>query len=116
MAIAITWAEVIALAPELAAVSIDGQNQVIAQVLLEINPSAWGSDTRAKAAALWLARHMATINGKGGVAGPVTEVHAGAVGKSFGMLAQWKSLLATTRYGQEYLRLIRLWLPRFALT
>lgn len=115
MALTFAWSDVTALAPELATVSVSGQNQVIAQVLVEINPTMWGSDQKALTAALWLARHMGSINGKGG-AGFLTGVHVGQVSKSFGQLQNWKSLLALTRYGQEYLRLVRLWMPRAYLT
>jgi hypothetical protein len=115
MGISIVWDDVCALAPEFANVAVSGQDQIIAQVLLEVNPAAWGSDAKATTAALWLARHLASIYGKGGT-GHLSSVSVGSVSKSFAQLQDWKSLLATTRYGQNYLRCIRLWLPRMILT
>lgn len=114
MAITFTWADVIALAPELASVAAAGQTQVINQVLLEVNPSAWGSDARALTAALWLARHMGSVNGKGGT-GVLASVSVGQVSKSFANPMS-KLALQSTRYGTEYLRLASLWMPRCAVT
>lgn len=107
-AITITWDDVVALAPELSAISAAGQTQVLAQVALQVSVTKWGSLERANAAAVWLARHVASVSGKGG-AGALTGVTVGKISQQF---AQPLSLLAlnTTRYGMEYMRLARLWL------
>lgn len=112
--ITITWDDVTALAPELATVSAIGQAQILAQVALQVTPAKWGSLEWANAGACWLARHIASLYGKGGT-GVVTEVHAGSVGKSF---ASPMSMVAlqSTRYGMEFLQLAKARLQRFAVT
>lgn len=112
MAYTITWEEVTALAPELASVSSAGQAQILAQVQMEVAESKWGSPERAKTAAIWLARHMATFRG-GSTAG-LSSISVGGVSKSFAGASE--SDFAQTKYGKEYLRLLKLWMPRFLLT
>lgn len=109
----ITWSAVIALAPELASVSLEGQSQVLDQVKAEISVTGWGSLKNANAGALWLARHIATFYGKGGT-GQLTSVTVGQVSKTFSAPTDVEGL-KTTRYGQEYLRLVKKFKPRGAL-
>lgn len=112
--ITITWDDVVALAPELASISAAGQTQVLAQVALQVKPDSWGSVERGNTAAIWLARHLATVAKRRGT-GALTGVRVGEVSKSFATSSS-KSDLESTAYGAEYLRLVRLWMPRFALT
>lgn len=111
--ITITWADVTALAPELAGVSVAGQAQILEEVSQAIGVDKWGGLANANSGALWLARHVATLYGKGGT-GVVTEVHAGPVGKSFAGNSTMRDL-ESTRYGMRFLQLARAWLPRFGL-
>lgn len=113
----ITWADVTGgvdgIGSELASLSVDSQNEILTQVALQVKPSAWGSEDHARAGRLWLARHLGSLR-KGGT-GVLLGVTVGQVSKTF---ANPMSLgaLQSTRYGNEYLRLMRIWLPRFATT
>lgn len=104
--ITIDWADVTALAPELSAVSVAGQDEILAQVAVEVLVSRWGL-TMANTLATWLARHIGTINGSGVAGGPVTGVSVGQVRTSYAAPSTDTSSLQQTRYGKEYLRLAR---------
>lgn len=106
----ITWADVTALAPELAAVPAAGQAQVLAQVVSEIGIAKWGGLANANNAATWLARHLATMSIRRGMA-ELTSVSVGQVSKTFASPSSAEALNSNP-YGQEYLRLARKWLPR----
>ena len=106
----VTWQDVAALAPELASVSAELQTAVLDQVTEEVCVEKWGTLARANIAAGWLARHVATIYGRG-QSGALSSVSVGGVSKSFSVPAG-ASRLSETGYGREYLRLVRLWLPR----
>lgn len=115
-------------APELAppAVVTAQWTEILSQVGEQVNASAWGSDVRAKMGARYLAAHIATkyadgnkgMAGTASAAGPVTEMHAGQVGKSMATPAALSDVslvnadLLTTRYGREFLRLCRLFCAR----
>lgn len=112
--ITITWADVTALAPELASVGLATQSAVLAQVGLEVTTGKWGSLERANTAAAWLARHLgATFATGGGGSGELQSVSVGGVSKSYATSGGTDlSSLRSTKYGREYLRLVRKWMPR----
>lgn len=116
----IGWSDVVALAPELADLSPAGQDLILAQVAEEVSTTKFGSQERADIAAGWLARHLGTLAKKGGGAGgQLQSVRVGEVSKTFAVQAagsSWSEELARTWYGQQYLRCVRLWCPRFAST
>jgi hypothetical protein len=114
----ITWSDVTALAPELADKPVEFQNAILTQVRDEVTDTKWGSMTRANIAAAWLARHLATVAPRGaGGYGPLSSISVGGVSKSFAQVSSTDGTsLSSTRYGNEYLRLIKVWFagPRLA--
>lgn len=104
IAFSLAWSRVVNIAPELATVSGGSQTEFIADVQLQMNPCVWGSKLNLGAA--YLAAHLATVSRRKGIAGALTEEHAGAVGHGFSAL-KGLSPLETTSYGLEYLRLLR---------
>jgi len=117
MAVSFDWDAVIVMAPELSALSTDAQDEVLAAVNDEVDAVAFGTAERADRAGLWLARHLGTmaLTKWGGGSAPVSSVSAGGVSKSFSIGSQLQDTLSLTKYGLEYLRLVRLFCPRFAV-
>lgn len=68
-------------------------------------------------AAIYLAAHLASMSkpGGGGGSGALSSVTVGAVTKAFAVPSGDTEALQSTRYGKQYLQLIRLWAPRAAL-
>lgn len=113
-----TWADVVGgvpngIAAELAGLPLLSQTEVLEQVAEEVNVSRWGSLAKANTAGIWLARHLGSLR-KGGT-GTITGVTVGQVSKQFASPMS-QDALQSTRYGAEYLRLVKLRMPRFALT
>jgi hypothetical protein len=97
----ITWADVQVVAPELSSVPSGSQTVFIADAYAQMNTAIWGAylDRGAK----YLAAHLATMSNRRGQAGPASEKHVGKIGQSN---AVNKGPLASTSYGEEYLRII----------
>lgn len=118
--ITITWADVTANAPELAAVSLGAQAEILDQVGEQVRTSSWGSLKRANIGALWLARHLGTrsLKRKGGqiLQGVTVDGVHKTFAANFGEFRPAKVELMTTDYGREFLRLAAAWCPRAALT
>lgn len=105
----ITWADVVAFpAPELSTLGVATQTAILAIVERQIDADAWGEF--ADDGRRFLAAHLGTIGAAryGGAAGPVTSETLGAMSRSYGSLVADSGLLSTTRYGTEYLRLMRI--------
>lgn len=118
MALTLTWETVTALAPELASISVDTQEVILAQVALEVSVGTWGSQAKADTAACWLARHMGALRQRGMGSPLVSSISVGGVSKTYSTPTEGGgggAALSQTAYGAEYLRLVRLWLPRFAV-
>ena len=60
----ITWADVIAIAPELASVPVDTQNAILLDISKQLSASRWGE--RYDTACKYLAAHLGTISTLGG--------------------------------------------------
>lgn len=130
MALSFTKADVLLAAPELTGKGTDPQwTQVLADVALEVNTSCLSAAV-ANRIGIQLAAHFATERfggtgaggGGAGASGPLQSVTVGPVSKTFAVSSAFTSgsvsnaALATTKYGREYLRLTRLFSPRFAVT
>lgn len=109
---AIVWADVTAIAPELTedAVALATRTKILAAVDRQVNASTWGDN--ADDGKMYLAAHLATISGQGG-----TGPSGGVAGESYGDVSiQYNagtppanaSDYAATTYGREYYRLLRL--------
>ena len=100
----ITWADVTAVAPELATASAGTQTFILAAVAEQIDLEIWG--TRANTGSAYLAAHLATLakmQGAGAAmsqrVGPLAEHRAMPKAGAFGSLG-------LTSYGVEYDRLL----------
>ncbi len=121
MALTIDKADVLLVAPELSAVTDAQWDDVLADVEMEVSVSAFGSQAAADRAGKQLAAHFGTerfgTSGGGGAAGPVQSISVGAVSKTFATPSAVEgSQFGGTKYGREYLRLVRLFCPRIAVT
>lgn len=107
---AITWSDVVAIAPELSSVGASTQAAILADVYTEVVVDNWYSEARANRAAKYLAAHLATLTvGARGGAGPVQSRSVGQVSESFAVsVAEGSNNLDSTAYGKEYRRLLRL--------
>lgn len=102
---AITWPDVVAIAPELAATDPTAQTAILAIVSRQVaDPDAWGSyfDDAAK----YLAAHYGTLSRSRGK-GPISDESVGQLSRSYAPLLQF-GMLGQTAYGVEYQRLSRL--------
>lgn len=104
--------DVIEMAPELSGVS-DVAWAVILAYVNEITGEGLGvtaTSPKLKLARILLAAHYVTISkrGRSGAAGPVTSVAAGAVRRSYGLvaLASSDASLGSTGYGQQFLGVV----------
>lgn len=109
----LTWADVSLVAPELASLGSTAQDAILADVALQLNTDAWGSEAIADKAGAYLAAHIAHAGGYAGggpigPAGPVTSQGAGPYAVSYAspVGAAAGGGLGSTRYGLEYLRRI----------
>lgn len=132
MAYSLTKADVLLVAGELSAVDDARWAFALETAGLVVgNADAWGGDAKAKKAAVYLAAHLAKLSAvsQDAVAGrlasgPVTEIHAGPVGKSFASMSDFASdkgalqaSLALTPYGVTFGALQRLFsFGRFVVT
>ena len=101
---AITWDDVVAIAPELASVLDTQQTAFLNAVNLQVSDDTWYEE--ADEGRKYLAAHLATISRKRGQ-GPTTAQSAGQISQSFANMMQFGAL-GTTSYGLEYQRLLRL--------
>lgn len=117
MADLIAWADVVALAPELGTLSVGTQNLIVEEANGEVIAKNWPNEARAKSAARYLAAHKGTLLKRGGGGAPLQSVSMGGVSKTYAVsMAADASVLRSTSYGQEYLRLLKLYAPRHAVT
>jgi hypothetical protein len=124
VALTVDQADVLLVAPELSAVTDAQWAAIWVDVELEVGPVAAGSQARADRLAVQLAAHQATTrylrSGGAATPGPLQSVSVGGVSKTYAVLqANAQSgggALATTKYGQEYYRLVRLFGARTAVT
>lgn len=126
MPLTFTARDVTLEAPELECNAIDSDRmaKAIADAALQVNVGAVSTQARADRLGVLLVCHELTLwlqrrkglGGAGQSVGPLTSVSVGGVSKSFassldGMSDAGKAL-ASTSYGREYSRLVRLWVLR----
>lgn len=102
MALEITWADVAAVATDLATLSSTTQNAILAQVPFQVSRAQWGDLTPSGQA--YLAAHLGALS-KRGLNGPVASQTVGPVTRTFMQFALSKGSLGTTPWGLEYLRI-----------
>ncbi len=101
---AIAWADVVYIAPELSTVATATQNAILADVALQLSSDAWGVllDLGSK----YLAAHLATVSKRKGQGATVTAETVGAVSRQYAAPAVAVGALGSTGYGLEYERLL----------
>lgn len=112
---ALTWADVVLVAPDLASLGSSAQTAILADVADQMNVAAWGSQERADRAGAYLAAHIAVAGGYTGLgasaatgavasqtAGPYSITYASSSGSDGA-----SSSLGSTRWGQEYMRRVK---------
>lgn len=104
----IAWTEVIALAPELGAVSVYTGEFIISYVNSALNVANFGGEASPKTrlARLYLAAHLGATSLRGIAGGPITSESMGGLARSYGSLRQDWSELHLTAYGQTYCALV----------
>lgn len=118
MALTIDKADVLLFAAELSSVTDAQWAAIFADVELEVGPLTAGNQLRADRMGAQLAAHFATVRhmrtGGSAAPGPLTSVTVGQVSKSFASPAPSQNMaLESTKYGQEYDRLCRVFGRRF---
>lgn len=101
---AITWTNVSNIAPELATVPIGMQTEILADTLLMMSPTVWGSkfDMGRK----YLAAHLATLDRRRGAGGMLAGQTVGAVSRTFAAPSS-SNFYSTTSYGQTYQEILK---------
>jgi len=107
--VSIKWIDVVAVAPELAALNSNSQTQILAMVDRQIDDTAWGG--LADDGRRFLSAHYGTLAIRKG-SGFITSERVGSLGRSYATPQWLKSSLGLTSYGIEYRRLARL-LPTY---
>ena len=104
---AVTWADVSALDPALASIPIASQTAILADATLQVSPTTW--EARTGLGVKYLAAHLGTLYLQGQITagGLVEEEEVGQVKRKYGKISSTASL-DSTRWGQEYQRLLRL--------
>lgn len=103
----VTWADVAALDPALAAIPVASQTAILADAVLQVSPTTW--EARTDLGVKYLAAHLGTLylHGQVTVGGLVEEESVGAVKRKYASTSSTSGIQAT-RWGQEYERLLRL--------
>ncbi len=106
----LTWTTVTAFNASMSAIDADMQDAILTYVNTTLNDSLF-TDESLLLARVYLALHFAqsTTDGSTGASGPVSSKSAGGISKSYGSgsFSTDSGSLASTRYGQLYLDLIR---------
>lgn len=107
------WADVVAIAPELGALKVDGtpvigppsQDALLAIAIAQCNAASWA--TLLNAGIIYLAAHLGTLaRTRGG--GMVTQESVGQLQRAYATPQGIKGSLGLTSYGAEYKRLLKL--------
>lgn len=102
---AVTWADVVIVAPALSTLDVPSQNFFLTESLRQIDSDVWGE--YATVGQIYLAAHMATLT-LGAGSGPITSETLGQMSRSYAVPLWLKSSLALTRFGAEYDRLLNI--------
>lgn len=101
MTISITWADVEAIAPELATVATATKNAILADLPLQMNETVWAE--KLNLGAKYLAAHLATISARRGAGGAIQSQSVGQVSRTFAAsMASGQALFGSTSYGVIY--------------
>lgn len=103
----ITWADVVALAPELSTINTTTQTDILAftNAVLDVTKFDLEAGPTTRLARIYLAAHFGTLS-KLGAAGPLIGESAGGLSRSYAMPIG-KSQFLTTSYGRAFYQLIR---------
>lgn len=103
---AVTWSDVAAIAPELAAVPSGAQTAILATASRQVSASVWGDwyDDGVK----YLAAHMGALSLRGGASGAVASEAVGSLAASYSQPQGVRGALSATSYGAEYQRMVRM--------
>ena len=109
----VSWDDVAALSPSLAAVSAEAQALIIAMVDRQVGEAQWGDlfpDGQILLAAHLGALTLNTAGGSSQAVGPVVSQTVGPVSRSFAVLTTSGAAgsFDSTTWGQEYARLRRM--------
>lgn len=106
MSLSITWADVVAVAPELSSVDLATQTKVLADTAAGMNEDVWGP--KLNTAAPWLAAHLATLTKRSGTGGQVISESVGQVSRTYASsVAQGSGMYGSTVYGVEFERIMK---------
>lgn len=100
----ITWDQVAAFDPALAAIPLTTQTIILMMVASQVDPDSWGE--KYATGAILLAAHIAVMSSNGG-RGTVSSEAVGQLSQSYATnAAQLKSDLGLTSYGTMFERLL----------
>jgi hypothetical protein len=99
---AITWVDVVKIAPALSTLAVDAQTIILAQVTLLLNASAFGA--KYDTACTYFAAHLGTLAQEGAYApgGPITSETIGPGSKSYAAPLASDPFWDTTSFGKMY--------------
>lgn len=103
---AITWAQVVLIAPKLATMSLDQQTLFLGWAD-HLNATAWGD--KLEQASLLLVAHYATLFAQGGQGpgGPISKEEAGRVSRWYAVPPASDAFWDRTSYGSAYKALLK---------
>lgn len=117
---AITWPDVVAIAPELGTLGATAQTMILDHVNTALNVRVFGGEESPKLrlARVLLAAHYGTVAMSGGavIAGPVTSESAGGLSRSYATTFATDAFggpWGSTTYGQSFAALVRTSRARF---
>lgn len=107
---AITWVNVMAIAPETNVVNSDSRAAILLEVNRQISDTTWGA--RADEGRAYLAAHLATLGPIRGGQGAVSSESLGPASVSYAVPSGGSSasnaFYNLTSYGMQYRRLLRM--------
>jgi len=106
MAFTLTWADVVAIAPNLSSLTTTQQNAVLLDVDIQLSEDKIGS--KYNLACKYLAAHLGTLVSRGsdGPSGPIQSEMVGSVSRSYAANFNLTGY-DTTTYGQQFRNIMR---------
>lgn len=116
---AIDWADVEGIAPELSDIPWSGRRCILAYVNNALDEDAWGGEESVRLARIYLAAHYGTITRQGGngPSGPVVSESVGDLSRQYAAASPMGTdpLMDTTPYGKSFRGLLRRSLARLPI-